>query len=137
MLVISDLEDIFGGRVGPGLHRISEPVAAEDLAERAAGHGWVALVVALTDVADKATVLQRFAEAGRFPGYTARNWDALQDALGDLSWLAPAGGFLVVLAGWDHFAAADPDDATVAAAVVTQAGTEWAAAGTPLVALVV
>lgn len=133
----ADPDDVFEGRIGPGLHRPARPLATEEWAERAAGHGWVALVVELADAADKATALDRFAEAGRFPGYTARNWDALQDALGDLSWLAPADGFLVVLAGWDRFAAADPVAAAVAAAVVEQAGVEWAASGTPLVALAV
>ena len=41
-----------------------------------------------------------FARALRFPDWVGRNWDALADALGDLSWL-PAGPHVVVWAGSD------------------------------------
>jgi hypothetical protein len=110
-------------------------VTAEDLAEMAAGHGWTPIVVDLAGVAEKAGLLDRLAEAARFPEYAGRNWDALQDALGDLAWLGPTDGYLVVLGGWAGFASADPADAAVLASVVTSVGTEWSARGTPLVAV--
>lgn len=38
-------------------------------------------------IRSKAELLATLAEAGRFPGYFGRNWDALQDCLRDLSWI--------------------------------------------------
>lgn len=37
---------------------------------------------------EKADLLAKFAREGRFPSYFGRNWDALLDCLGDLSWIA-------------------------------------------------
>lgn len=130
-----DLHEVFSGTVGPGLHRV-DGVASEDLAEMAAGHGWVPLVVELAAVADKAGLLAAFAAAGQFPEYTGRNWDALQDNLGDLSWLGPADGYLVVLAGWAAFLAATPADAAVVESILATATAEWSARGTPFTTLV-
>ncbi len=55
---------------------------------------------------DKASLIEACARAFAFPDWVGRNWDALADALGDLSWL-PADGFLVtwqrqrVVTGWE------------------------------------
>ena len=130
-----DLHDLFRGRVGPGLHRVDDP-APDDLAEMAAGHGWVPVVVELTDVTDKAGLLAAVAAAGQFPEYTGRNWDALQDNLGDLSWLGPADGYLVVLTGWAAFLAEAPMDAAVVESILASATAEWSARGTPITTLV-
>jgi len=130
-----DLHEVFRGTVGPGLHRV-DGLAPEDLAEMAAGHGWVPVVVELAAVTDKAGLLAAFADAGQFPEYTGRNWDALQDNLGDLSWLDPADGYLVVLAGWAAFTAAAPGDAAVIESILASATAEWSARGTPFTTLV-
>ena len=132
---MADLHEVFSGTVAPGLHPLEPAVAAEDLAETAAGHGWTSIVVDLAGVGAKAGLLELIASAARFPEYTGRNWDALQDAVGDLSWLGPTDGYLLVLQGWDGFAAADPADAQVLTSVLTRAGTEWSARGTPFVAV--
>jgi len=128
---LADLHEVFSGAADPGLH-VVDGVPPEDLAEMAAGHGWVPVVVDLRGVPDKAGLLAAFAAAGQFPEYTGRNWDALQDNLGDLSWLGPAEGYLVVLVGWDP---ATPDAAVVESILFTAAA-EWADRGTPFVALV-
>ena len=96
---------------------------ADDLVQRAAARGWVVLEVT---VGDKATTLASFSEVGRFP-VPSTNWDSLQDWLGDLSWLGPADGYLVVLDG-------EPDP--VLRDVLDVAGREWAERGTPFVAVV-
>ncbi len=126
-----DLHAVFSGSAGPGLHRV-DGVSPEDLAEMAAGHGWVPVVVDLTTVTDKAGLLAAFAAAGRFPDWVGANWDALQDALGDLSWLGPADGYLIVMVGW---AGVGPD-AGVVESILATATVEWSARGTPFVTLV-
>jgi hypothetical protein len=96
---------------------------ADDLLAVAAAEGWVVLRV---HVADKETTLASFSEAGRFP-VPSTNWDSLQDWLGDLSWLGPAEGYLVVLD-------AEPDE--VLLSVLDVAAEEWARRGTPFAAVV-
>lgn len=133
---MADRHDLFRGALGPGVHRLEPPSDPDELAEALAGHGWVALVVDLADVADKATLLDRFAAGGRFPDWSGRNWDALADLLGDLSWLGPADGYALLLDGWDAFASADPADAEVLESILGGASSAWSDRGTPFVALV-
>ncbi len=131
---MADLHEVFSGAADPGLH-VVDGVPPEDLAEMAAGHGWVPVVVDLRGVPDKAGLLAAFAAAGQFPEYTGRNWDALQDNLGDLSWLGPAEGYLVVLVGWSGFLATASADAAVLEAILASAAAEWADRGTPFATL--
>lgn len=56
----------------------------------------------------KAELLDGFAAALRFPRWVGRNWDALADALGDLSWL-PAGPQAILWVGPRRLEQADPD----------------------------
>ncbi len=98
-----------------------------------APEGWVGLEVDLTGVTDKAGLLDGFAAAGRFPDWSGANWDALQDLLRDLSWLGPANGYVLVLEGWEPFAAAAPGDAAVADEVLAEAARRWSASGIPFV----
>jgi hypothetical protein len=57
--------------------------------------------------ASKAELLEEFARALEFPAWVGRNWDALADALGDLSWL-PAGPHVVVWVGSEALREAHP-----------------------------
>jgi RNAse (barnase) inhibitor barstar len=63
--------------------------------------------VTVGPAASKAELLDQFAQALEFPGWVGRNWDALVDALGDLSWLPP-GPRVVVWSGADALRAAQP-----------------------------
>ena len=73
-------------------------VAGEDLAtiEAAADDaGLLARRIDLHGCVDKAALLLRLANALDFPAGLGRNWDALDDALRDLSWLQAAGYVLL------------------------------------------
>jgi hypothetical protein len=133
---LADLHDLFRGALGPGLHRFEPPIPAEELEETVGGHGWTVVAVDLTGVSDKAGLLARFGDAGRFPDWVAPNWDALDDVLGDLSWLGPSDGYLVTLTDWDGFASRDRADADLVDAILTDAATAWADRGTPFVTVV-
>ena len=88
---------------GPGVRSVdrSAAAAAADAERRGAS------VVVLRPVAGKAELLAEFARALGFPGWVGRNWDALADALGDLSWLPP-GPRVVVWAGSEELRSAQP-----------------------------
>jgi hypothetical protein len=138
-LVVLELDDLLEGRHRPGLHRLADDSPATELAGVLGAADWRVLAVALDETSDKGAVLAGFAAAGQFPDWAGRswadaNWDALQDALRDLSWF-PAAGYVVLVDGWDAFAAGHRADADVLGQVLLRAAEWWADAGTPFHAL--
>lgn len=107
----------------------------EGLEEIARELGFAAAVVDLAGCLDKDEVLDRFAAALRLPDWFGRNWDALVDCLGDLSWL-PADGYLLLL---DHVGAwrtAEPDQFATALEILDDAARTWSAQRVPFWTLV-
>lgn len=86
--------------------------------------------LALDGTRDKATVLALFAAAFDFPGGLGGNWDALADALGDLSWL-DAGGHVLVLDGLATLRAGAPEDLDMLLAILDEVALAWAPLGVP------
>jgi hypothetical protein len=117
-----------------GVHEL----AARSLArtrERAHGLGFS---LAELDVrgASKLEVLERFADALSFPDWVGRNWDALADALRDLSWLARP-GYVLILHGTDELRARLPRDAETLVEILGDAAEAHAHAGVPFWGLLV
>ncbi len=96
--------------------------------------GFVVSAIDLRDCRDKADALQRFAAALQFPGWFGDNWDALADALGDLSWL-PAAGHLVLLDHAQDWREAAPGDFETLLDILDEAAGRWAADGVAFWAL--
>jgi RNAse (barnase) inhibitor barstar len=83
---------------------------------------------------DKAELMQAFADSG-FPASFGRNWDALADALSDLSW-QPAEGYVLHLANAGHAARALQSDWATFIEVLRHVAEGWKARGKPFVAFV-
>jgi hypothetical protein len=84
--------------------------------------------------ATKAGLLEEFARALEFPAWVGRNWDALADALGDLSWL-PAAPHVVVWAGSAALRNAHPAEYATALDVLRHAASASAGTARPLTVL--
>ena len=84
----------------------------------------------------KGELLEQVAAAFSFPRWTGRNWDALADALGDLSWLPP-GPHALVWAEPERLAAADPEAYATAVDVLRRAADGSAGTARPLTVLLV
>ncbi|MFE3995354.1 barstar family protein [Streptomyces goshikiensis] len=107
--------------------------------------GWVTVRLDLAGVRSKAALMRRCADALRVPGWFGGNWDALADALIDLSWLpggaeAPevpdAPGRLVAVTGWREFARARAGEWETFTEVLESAVEFWRdGGGVPLVVL--
>ncbi|MFD4134023.1 barstar family protein [Streptomyces goshikiensis] len=54
--------------------------------------GWATVRLDLAGVRSKAALMRRCGDALRVPGWFGGNWDALADALIDLSWLVGVAG---------------------------------------------
>ena len=96
-----------------------------DAAERA---GLRVARLALAGTHDKPTLLALFAAAMVFPDGRGGNWDALADALGDLSWL-DAGGHVLVLDGTADLEKADHEVLATALDILAEAAAGWAMRG--------
>jgi hypothetical protein len=93
-----------------------------------------ASAVVLGPAASKAQLLEEFARALEFPGWVGRNWDALADALGDLSWLRP-GPKVVVWSGAHALRSAQPAAYRTALDVLRDGAKRSMVSGRPLTVL--
>ncbi|MFI5670847.1 barstar family protein [Streptomyces sp. NPDC051704] len=87
--------------------------------------GWTTLRVDLAGVRGKAELMRRWGEALRVPSWFGGNWDALADALIDLSWLPQAPGRLLVVTSWRSYASARPGDWETLQEILEEAVDFW------------
>ncbi|WP_051807305.1 barstar family protein [Streptomyces sp. NRRL F-2664] len=109
-----------------------QPLAPALAAAEAAGRTTVRLD--LDGVRGKAELMRRCGGALRLPEWGGGNWDALADALRDLSWLAPEGGagagaggagWVVVVTSWEGYAGARPGEWETFVEVLEEAVAFW------------
>jgi hypothetical protein len=107
---------------------------ADSLAEAATALAFAVLRIDLAGCASKADVLERFAQALRFPDWFGRNFDALADSLGDLSWL-PADGYLLLIEHSDAWRQADDENFATLLDILNEGAASWGDQGVPFWAL--
>ncbi|MFB6512246.1 barstar family protein [Streptomyces virginiae] len=102
-----------------------QPLAPALEAAEAAGRTTVRLD--LDGVRGKAELMRRCGDALRLPEWVGGNWDALADALRDLSWLPvpPGGGWLVAVTSWRGYADARPREWETLVEVLEEAVAFW------------
>ncbi|MET9570653.1 barstar family protein [Streptomyces virginiae] len=109
-----------------------QPLAPALAAAEAAGRTTVRLD--LDGVRGKAELMRRCGDALRLPEWVGGNWDALADALRDLSWLPGAGagaaaeagvGRLVAVTSWRGYAGARPAEWETFVEVLEEAVDFW------------
>jgi hypothetical protein len=124
-------------RLDPGVSRLRSRSSTAEVAARLMRTGWAVRVVDLAEVRDKTGLLDAFGRALTFPSWVGRNWDALDDALRDLSWWAPGerGRAIIVARAGRMDDALDGEWATVCD-VLTTATERWRETATPLGVLV-
>lgn len=99
-----------------------------DVASRDAG-----LLVRRIDLggcSDKATLMMRIGSALDFPSGSGRNWDALNDRLRDLSWLA-ADGYALLIDTAGDLRDADESDFDALLEILEDTAADWAERDTP------
>lgn len=129
---MTTLDEVLRGAVEPGVHLLDDLTDAFDLDEQVGGRGWLLFHLDGAGVVDKESFLQAIAGACHFPKWFGHNWDALADALGDLSW-APAAGYVLLYDGHEHYRT-HPDWVTVVR-IFEETVARWTEAGTPFYVL--
>ncbi|MER6216949.1 MULTISPECIES: barstar family protein [unclassified Streptomyces] len=87
--------------------------------------GWSTVRLDLDGVRSKAALMRRCAAALRVPEWFGGNWDALADALADLSWLPDAPGRLLAVTSWRGYAAERPEDWATLQEILQEAAEFW------------
>jgi len=100
------------------------------LAAAARDAGLKVLRVDLEACTDKRTLLLRIGTQLDFPPGRGRNWDALSDALRDLSWL-PAKGYALLFNDADDLRHGHRGDFDTLLDVLTEVSASWAADKVP------
>jgi hypothetical protein len=116
---------------GPWVHRLAAPGPPALAALRARPPGWVVREIDGRRAATKPDLLDLVAGAFDFPATFGRNWDALEDSLADLGWLA-APGYLLIVTEAEALLRGEPagGDAALGTflAVLRAVGRSWATA---------
>jgi hypothetical protein len=99
------------------------------------GEGALWIDIDLSRVDSKPDLLEAFARAGGFPVTFGRNWDALADALQDLSWLQP-GGCVLDLRDASHAARVLGAEWATLLQVLTASAAYWKDRGRPFVVFI-
>lgn len=84
----------------------------------------------------KPAILAALSTELRFPAWVGDNWDALQDALCDLSWLNQSRGIVLVLDGTERIRGTAPGELDVLIDVLRSTATYWRSVNRPFLALV-
>jgi len=123
-----------GDAANAGVYRV-DAASLDTMAALARDAGLRVLRVDLDGCGDKRTLLARLAAQLDFPAGMGGNWDALSDALRDLSWL-PASGYALLLEAADALPAGSPGDFATLLDVLDEASGAWAREQVPFVAFI-
>lgn len=124
------MTDFLGDAERSGLYRAPRTGKVLDAAQR---HGLRVARIAFRRHAGKPELLRAFAAALEFPDWFGQNWDALEDCLTDLSWLA-APGHVILIEGSASLA---QEDSAALCSVLADAAQFWRGQGRRFYAVVV
>ena len=129
-----DAAERFAEGLASGIHPAPPILSAGSLQEALEACGLATFVVDLRGADGKAGILRAIATDLHFPGWVGRNWDALEDAMRDLSWL-PTGtqGRAILLLGAEQPSAGSSEELEVLEDVLESAVASWAGTDTPLI----
>lgn len=91
--------------------------------------------VRLKGLRDKAQFIEQLGKALGFPEYSAKNWDAFEESLGEIEMPSEA-GLLIELDSLKSFSELHPDDLETALAILADAAQSWQDSGHALWILV-
>lgn len=118
-----------------GVRRLASRRSSAAIARSLEARGVRTFVIDLHRIRDKDGLLRTWSAALGAPGWTGRNWDALEEAMGDLSW-ARAADYAVIVTGARRLAREEPGMWSTALAILRRASADWNVRGVPMAILV-
>jgi hypothetical protein len=108
---------------GSGIYRLGGRPSAKAVERLAGDVGWQFLHLDASEAGDKAAFLSASARGLHFPEWAGHNWDAFEELVNDLSRLAPAPGYLLLLDNLGKFSRRQPEDMRVSLDILEMAVT--------------
>ena len=105
------------------LHAVQSATPTHELLHAFETAGAFAALIDRAPVFDKTTLLHALYQACRMPAYFGFNWDALEDALRDFSWLE-AGAYVLVFDDYALLQKRDPATANTLEDIVRDVNTQ-------------
>lgn len=128
---MNQLISVIQGDRSPGLYRVEQPLALDEVATLCQEHNTQLFYLDGSTISNKAEFLQACAKAMNFPDYFGDNWDAFEDMLTDLEWVSE-NRYLVLYTQPERFAQGDADEWTTAIDILQSAVEYWEETETPL-----
>ncbi len=107
----------------PFLHRVAEDANTLWDAMRVHAHARLLRGARMTT---KSGLLAEFAAALQFPPSTGANWDALDEALADLSWMGGSGAWLLITDADQVLAKGSDEDRAIFQSLLEDIAEAWA-----------
>lgn len=126
-----NLRLLLSGELPRTVYCFTSRASAPTVARLAARRGWHMYHLDGRRIASKQEFLRACAEAMALPSYFGHNWDALEECLADLP-SAPPLGYLVLYDAAGRFAAASPEEFSVALDVMCDAAARRREGGAPM-----
>ncbi len=131
---MSMLTTALSGESPPGLYRLPPTVDVTALSEICQSQGWRLVHLDGTFIANKTELLRQTAAAMNFPDYFGQNWDALEDCLTDLDWLA-ARQYVLLFTQPENFARTAATDWQTLLEILQDVVAFWRETDTPMYVL--
>ena len=131
---MSKLQTVLQQQIAPGVYRFPSRATPATLEAEAAEVGWRLFHLDGSTIHDKAGFLAAAKRAFDMPAYAGKNWDALEEAINDLSWV-PAAGYAVVYDDAGNLDDHDPAAFATAVDILNTAAQNWQQEGKPFYAL--
>lgn len=132
------LADADESRLEPGIYGLRDGTPLSVVHTRLEQAGWATAAVDLTAATRKRAVMAAFADGLDLPSWFGANWDALEDALRDLTWW-PAGtnGRIILILGDLEAPATETGDGAVLQDVLGSTVDWWASTGSPMLVVLI
>ncbi len=131
-----NLETLFAGDVPSGVYRLPSRTSIETVRHAAEKAEMRFAYVDGNEINDKATFIKAVGESMEFPSYSAKNWDAFEESMNDLSWAASDNGYVILLDKAGQFEESQPKAFNNALDILGDVSKGWGDAGTPMLILV-
>ncbi|MDB9513546.1 barstar family protein [Kamptonema animale CS-326] len=132
---MKQLLEVIKGDRQPGLYGVTGEIKIDELSSLCQQHGLQFFHIEGKDIASKTDLLKASAKAMSFPAYFGSNWDAFEDCITDLDWVA-AKGYILLYSQPENFARNNPSDWATAIDIFRSAVEYWQATSTPMSVLI-
>jgi hypothetical protein len=133
---VKRLSRLLGEGNASGVYLLAGSSRIDAVEKLATENGLAFFLVQGHEIHRKDEFLKAAADALGFPEYFGHNWDAFEDCLKDMSW-HPAGGYVMVLEGFDGFAGLAPDEFRIAMDILRDSAEFWSGQGKTMIGLLV